>query len=235
MAPLMASLAPACISDNSYYFGTYGNHACFAVDLPENHPLPPEMSLCTLRSLIYTLSNDLFTLAGRAWQVLHFHRTHQYCGRCGTVMEQAHSELAKSCPACSLTSYPKVSPVVIMTIVRNNALLLARSPHFPEGMYSPLAGFIEPGETAEAAVSREIREESGISVTNIRYRASQPWPFPHSLMLGFTTDYDDGTLVIDTNELEDARWFPHEQLPKLPSSRSIARLLINCALKSCLT
>lgn len=181
-----------------------------------------------LRSLYYHVSEVEWKLAGRAMQVIRWNRDHQFCSRCGSKMSESGSELAKVCEDCSLVSYPRLSPAVIMSIVDDERILLARSPHFPAGMYAPLAGFVEPGETMEEAVVREINEEVGLSVTDITYLGNQPWPFPHSMMVAFTTKFAGGTLRVDTAELEDAAWFTRTELPpKLPSKMSISRRLIN--------
>jgi len=185
-----------------------------------------------LRSLYYHVSEVEWKLAGRAMQVIRWNRDHQYCSRCGSRMGESESELAKVCPDCSLVSYPRLSPAVIMSIVDGERILLARSAHFPEGMYAPLAGFVEPGETMEEAVVREINEEVGLTVTDITYLGNQPWPFPHSMMVAFTTRFAGGKLQIDNTEIEDAAWFTRTQLPpKLPSRMSISRRLINHFLK----
>lgn len=217
----------------SQYLGRYGSTDCFVSELPEIEHLPASTQSKKLRSLFGKMDDDLFTLAGRAAQVIHYHREHQFCGKCGTEMENRDSELAKICPACSFISFPRLSPAVIMSVIRGGAILLARAPRFPAGVYSTLAGFVEPGETLEEAVSREIREEVDIRVKNIRYVASQPWPFPHSLMIGFTAEYESGEITVDGDEIEDAGWFSINNLPQLPSKITIARLLIDNFIKGC--
>lgn len=166
-------------------------------------------------------------------QILHWHKEHCFCGKCGTAMKNRKTELAKICPACEFVSFPRLSPAVIMSVTRGNQILLGRAPRFPPGMYSTLAGFVEPGETLEEAVKREVREEVNIRINNIQYVASQPWPFPHSIMIGFSASYVDGEIEIDNHELEDAKWFSVRNLPALPSKITIARLLIDNFIKSC--
>lgn len=217
----------------SQYLGRYGTTDCFVAEIPEIAGPPSFLHSRTLRSLFGRMNDDLFTLAGRAAQVMHYHREHQFCGKCGTEMENRESELAKICPSCSFISFPRLSPAVIMSVIRGNSILLARAPRFPAGVYSTLAGFVEPGETLEEAVCREIREEVDISVKNIRYVASQPWPFPHSIMIGFTSEYESGEIKIDDNEIEDAGWFSINDLPRLPSKITIARLLIDNFIRDC--
>lgn len=207
--------------------GTFGTIDCLAVEVPDDIPVPPGMEFRSLRALFQVLPEDLFSVAGRARQILYWHTTHRFCGICGTAMEDDKVEQAKRCPACSHLCYPRLSPAVIMSVSSGSKILLARSPHFPAGMYSPLAGFVEPGETLEETVMREVREEVSLEVRDIRYVASQPWPFPHSLMLGFATKYAGGELQIDNNEIEDARWFSPDNLPILPSTRTLARVLID--------
>ena len=139
----------------------------------------------------------------------------------------------ESVAQCGLLQFPRLSPAIIVLVRRGERLLLARSRQTPPGMYSVLAGFVEPGETLEQAVEREVKEEVGISVSNIRYFGSQPWPFPHSLMIGFTAEHAEGELDIDRNEMEDAGWYSVDRLPMLPPPISIARRLIDDFLRAC--
>lgn len=214
------------------YFGSYATTACFVAVLADDLPfVPAGMEFRDLRSLFGVFDEDFFCLAGRAIQIIHWRREHRFCGKCGTAMIERQTELAVKCPHCDFISYPRLSPAVIMSVVRDNRILLARSPRFTAGMYSTLAGFVEPGETLEEAVIREVFEEVALIVDNIQYVASQPWPFPHSLMIGFTATYKSGEIRIDQEELEDARWFAAEDLPVLPSNLSISRLLIDNFLK----
>ena len=173
------------------------------------------------------LDDAHFALAGRALQILDWDRTHQFCGRCGTPTEAKREERSRICPKCRLSAYPRVAPATMMLVRRDDELLLGRSPHFPPGMYSALAGFVEPGESLEQCVAREVAEEVGVRVRNIRYFASQSWPFPHSLMIAFVCEWRDGELKRQDAEIEDAKWFEVLQLPKLPSRISIARRLID--------
>jgi len=209
------------------WFANHQRLDCFVSSLPKEFPLPGNTRLLSLRQLFGQIDDPLYILAGRAVQILNWDISHQYCGGCATPMEEKEGEIAKICPSCSAISYPRLSPAVIMTVERGDEILLGRSPHFPKGMYSTLAGFVEPGETLEQAVKREVKEEVNVQVENIRYFGSQPWPFPHSLMVGFNAKYADGEIVLDPTEIEDARWFPRDDLPKLPSRISIARRLID--------
>ena len=142
-------------------------------------------------------------------------------------MEDMPDERAKRCPACGLVNYPRLSPAVIVAVIKGDQILLARNKRFRAPFYSVLAGFVEPGETLEQCVQREIHEEVGLSVKNIRYFGSQPWPFPNSLMIGFVADYAGGEIAVDNSELMEAGWFSAESLPVLPSPISIAWQLID--------
>jgi NAD+ diphosphatase len=141
-----------------------------------------------------------------------WHARHPFCASCGSRSEIVRGGWSRSCPSCSAEHYPRVDPVVIMLAEHDGALLLGRQPQYPEGRYSALAGFVEVGETIEAAVSRELGEEAGIAVTDVAYVASQPWPFPSSLMIGCTARAAGRELTIDTTELDDARWFSREEV-----------------------
>jgi NAD+ diphosphatase len=192
---------------------------------------PAGMGFYGLRQLYGRLPEDQFSLAGRAVQIVDWDRTHQFCGRCATPMEAQLHERAKKCPACGLTAYPRLSPAIIVAVVRRfedgPRLLLARSHRHRSGMYSVLAGFVEPGEDLETAVQREVKEEVGLDVTNIRYFGSQPWPFPNSLMLAFTADYAGGDIKLEEEEIADADWYTADNMPLVPPSISIARRLID--------
>jgi NAD+ diphosphatase len=180
-----------------------------------------------LRQAAELVNNELWMIAGRADQILNWHRSHVFCGSCGTPLHEKDGEAVKVCGSCGTTAYPRLAPAVIMAVTRDDAILLGRASRFPAGMYSTLAGFVEPGETLETAVARELGEEVGVEVTDIRYVASQPWPFPHSLMLGFTCRYLCGEIRVNRAELEDAAWFTADRMPRLPPRISIARLLID--------
>jgi NAD+ diphosphatase len=174
------------------------------------------------------LPDEQFSIAGRAVQILLWDQTHRFCGRCGQPTVHAPAERAKLCPRCGLLSFPRLSPAVIMLIRRGDELLLARNKAFADGFFSVLAGFVEPGESLEETVAREVREEVGLEVTDIGYFGSQPWPFPHSLMIGFTATYAGGEIRLQADEIAEAGWF-HKRgdLPRLPGKLSIARRLID--------
>jgi NAD+ diphosphatase len=181
----------------------------------------------SLRSLHGRFGDEVFALAGRAYQILQWDRDHRHCGRCGTPTERRSGELARACPSCGLDAFPRISPAVIFLVHRGEEVLLARSPRLPDGMYSTLAGFVEPGESLEETVRRECFEEVGVRLGAPRYFGSQPWPFPHSLMVGFTVDWADGEIRIDPQEIEHAAWFHVDRLPRVPGRISIARALVD--------
>lgn len=180
-----------------------------------------------LRQFMLQADYPTFRMLSFAEQVAHWDLNHRFCGRCGSRNRQVPGERCLRCPECGLDSYARISPSMIVLVTRGDELLLARSPRFVPGVYSTLAGFVEPGESAEECVVREVHEEVGIQVGNLQYLGSQGWPFPHSLMLGFHAEYAGGEIVPQPEEIEDARWFPIDQLPPLPMQRSIARYLID--------
>lgn len=204
----------------------------FAVELNDIPDIRSEFELIPLRSLVGRIDDDSFNLWGKASQLISWQKTHRFCGKCGGKTVDHKSEQAKVCPACSLTWYPRISPCIIVLVTRGQELLLARSPRFTEGMYSTLAGFIEPGESVESTLRREIAEEVSIRIKNIRYFGSQPWPFPGQLMLGFFAEYDSGEIHIDGVEISDAGWYHYTNLPMIPSAGTIAGQLIRHHLAS---
>lgn len=208
--------------------GVFHNKPCYGVEVDAIQLLPDHLVFKPLRQAALTvLSQELFQLAGRAAQIIEWDKTHQFCGRCGVKLTVSETERAKICPQCSYHFFPRISPSIIVLIKRGKEILLARSPHFSEKIYSTLAGFVEPGESAEEAVHREVLEEVGIRIKNLKYRGSQPWPFPNSLMLAYTAEHAAGEIIIDGVEIEDAGWYSVDKLPQLPYKISIAHELIN--------
>lgn len=190
---------------------------------------PVDVEGCTwqgLRQFMLSGDYDVFQQLGYAAQISTWAREHRFCGSCGRPTVQVAGERAMYCEHDNLRFYPRISPSMIVLVTRGDEVLLARSPRFVTGVYSTLAGFVEPGESAEDCVRREVMEEVQVRVKNIRYVGSQCWPFPHSMMLGFHAEYDSGEIVPQPDEIEDARWFNINDLPPLPASRSIARHLI---------
>lgn len=209
------------------YLGRYRDEHCYTAALSESENLPPGMVFQDLRLLYGQLTTDIFPVAFRALHLLDWSRKTRFCGQCGSPMQGKTDLLAKECFRCGNVSFPKISPAVIVLVEREDQVLLARSPRFKDSFYSVLAGFAEPGETLEEVVVREVREETGIEVQDIRYFGSQPWPFPDSLMIAFTARYAGGDIRVDGSEILEARWFPFDQLPRIPGKISIARELID--------
>lgn len=180
-----------------------------------------------LRSLFGTLDEGLLGIAARASQIVEWARTHRYCGACATPMVRLDGERCFHCPACGHRAYPRISPAMMVLVRKGEQLLLARHTNSPYQRYTALAGFLEAGESVEEAIHREVAEEVGLRVHNLRYFGSQSWPFPHSLMMAYTADYLDGEIRIDPAEIADARWFgPDDAWPEMPVSVSIAARLI---------
>lgn len=179
----------------------------------QTHPaLPETLAFEDLRSHMADISPRDAELAATGKAVLQWHSSHRFCAACGMASVQVQAGWQRHCPACNTQHFPRTDPVVIMLVERDNRLLLGRSPGWPEGMYSLLAGFVEPGETLEAAVRREVAEETGVKVGPVRYLASQPWPFPASLMLGAWGEGVTEEITLDPVELEDALWVTREEL-----------------------
>jgi NAD+ diphosphatase len=208
--------------------GRLGDVVYWAAELPEHvEPTDPHR-LAGLRSLHGVLSEPEWNIGGRATQLWQWHRDNRFCGRCGGPMTRAAGERAMRCPVDGTCAYPRLSPAVIVLVEDGEGrALLGRNGRFDIPMYSTLAGFVEPGESLEDTVRREIREEAGIEVDDIRYFGSQPWPFPNSLMLGFVARWSGGEVVVDGEEIVDAQWFRPDDLPMIPPPLSIARRLID--------
>ncbi len=201
-----------------------------AAILPIDAPPPGGFAFTGLWELGELIDRATWRLAGRAFQIVDWHRSHAFCGRCGAPTGRHDRESARHCARCRALYFPRLNPAVIVLIERGDRMLLARSPQFPPGMYSAIAGFVEPGESLEETVAREVREEVGVEVADLRYFGSQQWPFPSSLMLGFTAHYAGGELRLTDREVTDARWFGAGDLPVLPPPISIARELIDAFL-----
>ncbi|MFX1514035.1 MAG: NAD(+) diphosphatase [Promethearchaeota archaeon] len=209
------------------YFGVLDNHPCYFAEVPAKGIPPKNMDFFSLRRLFGILSDNLLWIAGRAFQLMNWDRQTQYCGRCGTQTDLNLKERAKMCPQCSLINFPRISPAIIVGVLKKNQILLANGARFHSNIFSVLAGFVEPGETLEECVRREVKEEVGIEVKNVRYFGSQAWPFPDSLMIGFLADYAKGKITIDKSEINEAAWFSADKLPAIPSKISIARRIID--------
>lgn len=220
--------------DDPRCIGLLDGSPCWAADAASSAPLPPSAALEPVRSLFDRLPDDMVALAGRAAQVLEFDRTHRFCGACATPTERSDGGRARCCPRCEAVFYPRLAPAMMALVLRDGPsgreLLLARGTRFPLPIYSALAGFVEPSETLEECVHREVREEVGLHVKSLRYFGSQAWPFPHSLMVAFLAEWAGGDIAIDPEEITEARWFPLDALPMLPHRLSVARKLIDFAI-----
>ncbi len=209
--------------------GEYSGLNCYGADLPEETRVSLPHKFLSMRGAISSFDSERFLAAAKANQIVMWDRNTQYCGRCGSPTVADETERVKRCPKCSLDFYPRISPAVIVLITRGDEMLLGQNKRFVnQKMYSCIAGFMEPCETFEECLAREVKEEINIKIKNIKYFASQPWPFPDSLMVGFTAEYDSGEIIPDGSEIVDARWFKAGSLPdELPNHYSIARKLIN--------
>jgi NAD+ diphosphatase len=209
------------------YLGVLDGRHCFSAEVAADTEVRDGLSWSGLRPLFGVLDDSAFALAGRAVQIMDWDRSHQYCGRCGSPTEASTTERARVCPACGQLHYPRIAPVVMALVRSGDSILLARSPRFPHGMYSALAGFVEAGEGLEQSLAREVREEVGLEIANPRYFSSQSWPFPHSLMIAFNCDHAGGEIKVDPSEIAEAHWFSVDNLPNLPNPISIARRIID--------
>ena len=183
--------------------------------------------LRSLRSLMFSHEDNELILVGKANQIIDWYKTHRHCGTCGSVTSLSQDQRVLVCSSCHIQYFPRINPCAIVLVTRGAEILLARNARFRTGFFSCLAGFIEVGESAEETVHREIKEEVGIAVKNVRYKKSQSWPFPSQLMLGFHADYLSGEIVPEPAEIEEAAWFNIFNLPAIPSAKiSVAGELI---------
>lgn len=212
--------------NNTQYLGSINGQNCFYGELNNDSVIPNNMYFSTLKALTHQLSEDMFWIGGRAIQLVNFNNDHKYCGRCGTLAQNVEGERAKKCPKCELVNYPRISPAIIVAVVRDGKLLLAHNNQSAKDLYSVVAGFVEVGETFEECVVREVQEETGITVKNIKYFGNQPWPFPNSLMIGFIAEYASGEIQVDGKEIGHANWYSSTEMPLTPDSISIAKKLI---------
>ena len=215
----------------THFVGLVDGASWWAVDVPAEFD-PSDGAAIDLRAYHGRSEQHAWRAAGRAVQLVEWARTHRFCGRCATPTEPVEGHRAMRCPACGLSAFPRVAPAMITLVTRSapgddEEALLARGVHWTIPMFSCLAGFVEPGESLEAAVVREVAEEVGITVTDVEYRGSQPWPFPHSLMVGFRARYASGEIDCDPTEIAEAAWFRRDALPMVPPTISIARTLID--------
>jgi NAD+ diphosphatase len=209
------------------YLGTLEGHSCYSAEVAPDTVAPQGAAFQDLRSLYGAVDEDIYILAGRALQIATWDQTHQYCGRCGHQTEDLKDERARKCPVCGFMSFPRLSPAVITAVLKGNQILLTRYAAFRGHMHTIIAGFVEPGETLEECLRREVLEETGIKVKNIKYFSSQPWPFPNSLMIGFTAEYESGEISVDGKEIAEAGWYDAGNIPEVPPKMSIAREIID--------
>lgn len=221
----LADLAPRLPTPQT--LGRLNGQSAYAALLTNGAPMPAGMQLRSVRSLFGELADEAYQAAGYAFQILDWHRSHHFCGRCGAPLQDKPDERARYCPSCDLTLYPRINPCIIVAVVRGDTLLLVRRNGIANSRYSVVAGYVEAGETLEGCLRREVMEEAGIRVGRIRYFGSQPWPYSSALMAAFTAEYAGGEIRVDGREISDAGWFPADRLPLVPGWGSIARELID--------
>ncbi|MDY2985378.1 MAG: NAD(+) diphosphatase [Synergistes jonesii] len=211
---------------NSGLVDKYGETRDSWGELREEAPLPRGFAAFERRGCWTAVGEEQFFRIGKAFHIMDWQRLHKYCGRCGAENAFDAEECAMRCTKCGELFYPVISPAIIVRVEKEGKILLGHGVNFPAGRYSVLAGFVEPGENLESCVRREVREESNISVKNVKYFASQPWPFPRSLMLGFTAEWESGEICPDKSEVTDVRWFAPDEIPDYYRGVSISARLI---------
>jgi len=225
-----------CVSDpadlcrplgRKQYLGTLDGRPCYIAECGLDATPPKGLVFAGLRRLFGLVGEKMFQVASGAFQIMNWDQNSRFCGRCGGPTIVSSEERLRMCPKCGLKKFPRLSPAVIAAVIRGKEILLARADRFPDKLYSVLAGFVEPGETLEECLKREVREEVDLEISDIRYFGSQPWPFPDSLMIGFTARYAGGEITVDNREIVDAGWFSADNLPEIPDKISIARRLID--------
>lgn len=212
---------------NEHFLGEVGGIPVFAVEVDPDADNPPGYEFETLWSFLGQVDEAVFYLLGRARQIVEWYRNHQYCGQCGGRTESSDSDRSLKCPDCGHHYYPRLAPSIIVLVTRGEEMLLVNHGRGRRSFYTTIAGFVEPGESIEETVHREVFEETGIRVKNLQYFGSQSWPFPNSLMLGFHAEYDSGEIVLQQEELVDANWFHYQDLPNRPAMVSISGWLID--------
>ena len=226
--PLLINLEELRLSPiRTQNLGTLAGVPCHSAELPPNAPAPQGLAFTDLRSFYSAVEEDLFLLAGRALQIMSWDQTHQYCGRCGCRTETVPGEMAKICPTCKFMSYPRISPAIIVAVLKDDKILLTKYASAKRNWHTIIAGFMEPGETLEECVSREVLEEVGLKVKNIRYFGNQPWPFPNSLMIGFTAEWASGEIKVDGKEIAEGDWYSADNMPETPTQISISGEIID--------
>ena len=217
------------LAGESLCVGNFNDMDCGVWDLSDESDWqnPSDTEFIEIRFAMHTMDSVFVNAVARARELLFWRRKRRYCGFCGMELIDNEDDISRVCPECGNAFYPVLAPAVIVAVRRENKLLLAHNGRFKENLYGLVAGFVEAGENLESAVVREVREEVGIEIKNIRYYSSQVWPFPNSLMVGFFADYLDGEIAVDGKEITDANWFAVEEFPTIPRHGSIARKLID--------
>jgi len=209
------------------HVGQLGDDPCFSTRLDSENSVPDGYAFQGMRTLFSRLDDMSYGIAARAMQLVQWDMDHLYCSRCGQPAAERNEEGAQTCRSCGYVNFPRISPAIIVAVIKDNRILLAHSGRFINNMYSVLAGYVEMGESLEECVKREVEEETGIEVKNIRYFGSQYWAYSGALMVGFSAEYESGEIRLDDAEIDDAGWFPADDLPMLPGKLSIARELID--------
>lgn len=218
---------------NLDFLNSEDNRELLFAELHDITNISPPFQFSKLRSLIGQIDEITFNLGAKALHLISWNNTYKYCSKCGSLLKNKEDERAKFCPSCGFINYPKISPAIITAVTKDKKILLAHNANFIEKRYSVLAGFVEPGETFEDCVAREVFEETSIKVKNIKYFGSQPWPFPDSLMVAFICEYDSGEIKVDDVEITDASWYSADELPNIPFKGTIARKLIDHFVANC--
>jgi NAD+ diphosphatase len=214
-----------------HFLGQVGDTPVYSFDIQGFEELLQESQPQSLRSFLGSVPDNLFNLLGRAVQINQWYQTHRYCGACGSRTTAVEGERATECQGCNLKFYPRLSPCVMALVRRGPYCLLARNRHWTRPFYSVLAGFVEPGESVEQSLAREVLEEVGLVVAHPQYFCSQPWPFPGQLMLGFFADYERGDIVPDDIEIAEANWYHYSDLPEIPGEFTLSGQLIRAFVK----
>ena len=213
--------------NKGYCLGEFKDGICFGIEINEDIEINEELKIISLYEAGILLEEELFFIAGRANQIVHWDKTHKFCGKCGSETKNKEDEKAKICTKCNFVTYPVISPAIIVAITKEDEILLAHNKGFKDNKYGIIAGFVDPGESLEECVKREVFEEVVIKIKNIKYYGSQIWPCPNSLMIGFSAEYESGEIKVDGKEIVKAGWFKKDNFPKIPDKMSIARKMID--------